>query len=153
MRALRIGTRRSKLALIQANMYGSALEKAGYRTEIVEVESAGDRDRTSPLRDIKGRGVYSSELNERIVAGEIDLAVHSAKDLPTFLPEEVEIVGVLPRGSAGDVFVSDYTHSSIPPQSVVGTSSLRRRVEMLSRRQDLLIKDIRGNIETRIGKV
>lgn len=153
MKRIKIGTRGSRLALIQAEMYRKTIEESGYDTEIVRIESEGDRDKTSPLRQIRKRGIFSSTLNDRILAGDIDIAVHSAKDLPTFLPEGVQVAGVLPRGAPEDVLISPVNLYELSPGSTVGTSSERRRIELLNHRPDLVVKDIRGNIETRIGKI
>lgn len=153
MSSIRIGTRGSRLALIQAEMFRLAIERSGYSTEIVEIESEGDRDKTSPLREIKKKGVFSSTLNDMVLAKDVDIAVHSAKDLPTFLPEEIRVAGVLPRGPPEDILVSPMNFSELPSNSCIGTSSFRRKIEIQNHRPDLTVKDIRGNIETRIRKV
>lgn len=150
---LRIGSRGSKLALIQANMLKDHLASFGINCTIVTIETAGDIDRTTPISRMKSVGVFVSELNDRILSGEIDAAVHSAKDIPTFLPESIEISSVLKRGDASDVLVSERPLNEIEPGQVIGTSSVRREYELKNIRTDLKVSSIRGNIDTRISRV
>ena len=150
---LRIGSRGSKLALIQANMLKDHLASFGINCTIVTIETAGDIDRTTPISRMKSVGVFVSELNDRILSGEIDAAVHSAKDIPTFLPESIEISSVLKRWDASDVLVSEHPLSEIEPGQVIGTSSVRREYELKNIRTDLKVSSIRGNIDTRISRV
>ncbi|EQD58428.1 Tetrapyrrole biosynthesis, hydroxymethylbilane synthase, partial [mine drainage metagenome] len=117
-----------------------------------EVETPGDRDREAPIYTMGGTGVFVSTLNEKILSGEIDVAVHSAKDIPTSIPGDIEIAGVLERGPVEDLLVSRAPLERIPKGSVVGTSSLRRSHEILFARPDLKVKSIRGNVDTRIRK-
>lgn len=153
MPSIRVGTRGSPLALIQARMFCERLEQLGFESEVVEIESEGDRDRVTPLREIRKKGIFSSTLNDKVISKEIDLAVHSAKDLPTFLPSDLEVAGVLPRGPPEDVLVSQFSLKDLPDGATIGTSSFRRKIEMKNQRPDLKIKEIRGNIETRVRKV
>ena len=150
---LRIGSRGSKLALIQANMLKDHLASFGINCTIVTIETAGDIDRTTPISRMKSVGVFVSELNDRILSGEIDAAVHSAKDIPTFLPESIEISSVLKRGDVSDVLVSEHPLDEIEPGQVIGTSSVRREYELKNIRTDLKVSSIRGNIDTRISRV
>ena len=150
---LRIGSRGSKLALIQANMLKDHLASSGVNCTIVTIETTGDIDRTTPISSMKSVGVFVSELNDRILSGEIDAAVHSAKDIPTFLPESIEISSVLKRGEVSDVLVAEHPLREIESGHVIGTSSVRREYELRNIRPDLKVSSIRGNIDTRISKV
>ncbi len=152
MNGIRIGTRGSKLAMIQAKMLSAHLNSSGITTELIVVETAGDRDKEAPIYTMGGTGVFVSALNEKILSGEIDVAVHSAKDIPTSIPEDIEIAGVLERGPVEDLLVSRTPLERMPKGSVVGTSSLRRSHEILFARPDLEVKSIRGNVDTRIRK-
>ena len=150
---LRIGSRGSKLALIQANMLKDHLASSGVNCTIVTIETMGDIDKTTPISSMKSVGVFVSELNDRILSGEIDAAVHSAKDIPTFLPESIEISSVLKRGEVSDVLVAEHPLREIESGQVIGTSSVRREYELRNIRPDLKVSSIRGNIDTRISKV
>ncbi|MGC8514778.1 MAG: hydroxymethylbilane synthase [Thermoplasmata archaeon] len=152
MTRIRVGTRGSKLALIQTRMVTEILTSSGIETEIIEVETAGDINRDAPIYEMGGTGVFVSALNKQIVDGEIDIAVHSAKDIPTVLPDGVEIAGALKRGAVEDVLISRTPLDKLKPGSIVGTSSLRRIHEIKFFRPDLTVKSIRGNIETRVQK-
>ncbi len=149
---MNIGTRGSKLALIQASMVSDALIHSGTLCTITEISSHGDVDRNSPIYSLGRVGVFVESLNRKILDGEIDCAVHSAKDIPTTLEDGLEISAVLRRGSFTDSLVSGVPLSEMKPGSVIGTSSLRRIKALKSMREDLQIKDIRGNIDTRIEK-
>ena len=152
MTRIRVGTRGSRLALIQARMVTDLLTSSGIENEIIEVETAGDINKDAPIYEMGGTGVFVSALNKQIVEGKIDIAVHSAKDIPTVIPEEVEIAGALRRGAVEDVLISKTPLDKLRPGSVVGTSSLRRIHEIKFFRPDLSVKSIRGNIETRVQK-
>ncbi|MCL4452369.1 MAG: hydroxymethylbilane synthase [Candidatus Thermoplasmatota archaeon] len=152
MNQIRIGTRNSKLALIQTGMVSDVLRMSGIDAKIIEIETAGDIDRESPISSMGGTGVFVSALNEQIIDGRIDIAVHSAKDIPTVLPDRVEIAGAIARGPVEDMFISEVPLERLEPGSVVGTSSLRRSLELKFIRSDLTVKSIRGNIETRVRK-
>lgn len=153
MTNLKIGTRGSKLAMIQANMLKDHLKSSGIECTIVNIETMGDVDKTTPISRMKSVGVFVSELNDRILTGEIDAAVHSAKDIPTFLPVSIEISSVLKRGDVSDVLVADHPLMEIKAGEVIGTSSIRREYELKNIRPDLKVSSIRGNIDTRISKV
>lgn len=148
-----LGTRGSKLALIQTEMVTKALKEIGVEASIERIESHGDMDLHSPLYSMKGEGVFVNMINERVLSGEIDAAVHSAKDIPTALHEDLEICAVLEREDPRDAIVSHYTLNTLPYGATVGTSSLRRIRALENLRADLVIENIRGNIDTRISKV
>ena len=150
---LRIGSRGSKLAMIQANILRDHLASSGVNCTIVKIETMGDVDKTTPISSMKSVGVFVSELNDRILSGEIDAAVHSAKDIPTFLPDSIAISSVLKRGDITDVLVAEQPLMEIKPGQVIGTSSVRREYELKNVRPDLKVSSIRGNIDTRISKV
>jgi hydroxymethylbilane synthase len=157
MTPLRIGTRGSRLALWQATYVAERLHPfAGPRAvKLVEIQTAGDRVRDVPLAQIGGEGVFTKEIQRALLAGEIDVAVHSLKDLPTVPVAGLVLAAVPPRGPTGDAFVSlRHVHfAALPVGAVVATSSLRRRAQALHRRPDLRLGDIRGNVETRLRKL
>lgn len=160
---LRIGTRGSALALAQTNMFVAALarahgwsaQEAASRTEIVTIKTTGDRVQDRPLYDIGGKGLFAKELEEALLEGRIDAAVHSLKDLPGLLPEGFKIACHLPREDARDVLVAKSAKSlhDLPNAAVVGTSSVRRRAMLLHARPDLTLTIFRGNVDTRLRKI
>lgn len=152
MSPVRLATRPSKLAMKQAGMVASLLNEMGMSVDILEVSSRGDSDRTSPLFRIGGAGVFVEEINRKILQGEADIAVHSAKDLPSQLPDELEIIAVLAREKPVDVLISRSDLASLPSGSVIGTSSIRRIHELGFVRGDLKVENLRGNLDTRIEK-
>ena len=153
---LLIGTRGSPLALWQArHVWALLLEAHGLGEGDVGlsvITTSGDRIKDAPLRDFGGKGLFTKEIDEALLRGDVDLAVHSMKDLPTFLPENIVIAAVLPRADVRDAFVSPKAPSlaELPPGSVVGTSSLRRGAQVKRLRPDLRVIDFRGNVETRL---
>lgn len=153
---IRIGTRKSRLALAQTDMAVRALKNAypDIEAEIVEISSRGDRYIDRPISQIEGKGVFSSELEERILSGEIDAAVHSAKDLDIELPRGLEISAVLKRGDHRDVLVlpKGAVHDA-PDKQLIGTGSIRRRENLKRIYPNAVFKDIRGNVETRLYKL
>lgn len=149
---IRIGTRGSKLALIQADHVRSSLAAAGIETEIVTRTTHGDRERSGPIYRMSRVGIFVDELNSMILSGECDVAVHSAKDMPSSIDDDLEVSAVLPRASFRDVLVSDRNLSELRKGAVIGTSSMRRIAELRAVRNDLEVRDIRGNIDTRIEK-
>src|SRR5581483_3011307 len=157
MAPLRIGTRGSRLALWQAHFVADALRPlaAPRPVELVEIQTVGDQVRDVPLAQIGGIGVFTKEIQRALLAGAVDVAVHSLKDLPTLPVEGLTLAAVPPRGPTGDVFVSrrHARFEDLPPGAVVGTSSLRRRAQALHRRPDLRLVDLRGNVETRLRKL
>jgi len=149
-----IGTRGSRLALWQANHVARLLEHLA-TVQVVEIETAGDQVRDVPLAQIGGEGVFTKELERALLDGRITLAVHSLKDLPTVPVEGLLLAAVPERGPVGDVFISHrYANfDSLAAGATVATSSLRRRAQMLHRRPDLRVVNIRGNVETRLRKL
>ncbi|MGD2105835.1 MAG: hydroxymethylbilane synthase, partial [Anaerolineae bacterium] len=154
---LRIGTRASDLALWQANRVARLLSRAhpNLRFEIVEVSTWGDRDRQTPLRLSGGVGVFVKGLEYALLDEEIDLAVHSLKDMPSRVPPHLALGAVPERGDPRDALVSaaGLTLLDLPSRSRVGTGSPRRRAQLLAVRPDLDIVGIRGNVETRLAKL
>jgi hydroxymethylbilane synthase len=157
MNPLRIGTRGSPLALWQARYVADRLRPltAPRPVEVVEIETSGDRFGEAALTQIGGDGVFTKEVQHALLAGAVDVAVHSLKDLPTACIAGLTLAAVPERGPSGDVFVS-HKHrrfDELPPGAVVGTSSLRRRSQAWHRRPDLSFVNLRGNIETRLRKL
>jgi hydroxymethylbilane synthase len=152
---LRIGTRGSALALAQAEMVRVALVARGVAAEIVTLRTTGDRVQDRPLADIGGKGLFTKELEEALLARRIDLAVHSMKDVPPDVPDGLEIGAILPREDARDIFVSHKarTLAEQPPGTRIGTSSVRRRAQVLRARPDVEIVSLRGNVDTRLRKL
>ncbi len=155
MDQVRIATRRSPLALAQTQWVASRLEQAhpGLRVELVPIITTGDR-RTGPLTEIGGKGLFTIELEEALRKGQVDLAVHSAKDVPTPLDDDLPIVATPCRADPRDVLVSRAGGglSSLPTGARVGTSSLRRRAQLLHWRDDIDVVPIRGNVDTRMKR-
>jgi hydroxymethylbilane synthase len=158
-RPLLIGTRGSPLALWQARHVWSRLLEAGGLREgdagLNVITTSGDRITDQPLRDLGGKGLFTKEIDEALLRGDADLAVHSMKDLPTELPDGICIAAVLPRADVRDAFISHKAASlaDLPAGAVVGTSSLRRAAQVLRLRPDLRVVDFRGNVETRLKKL
>ena len=150
-----IGTRGSKLALAQANLVKDLLAKNGVKTELKIIRTSGDTFTDRPLHEVKGFGVFVREIDEAMLAGNIDIAVHSMKDVPTERPPELTIAAVMKRDSPYDFLLtrSGTTLNDLPAGAVIGTTSLRRRAQLLRFRHDLNIKDLRGNIDTRLRKL
>jgi hydroxymethylbilane synthase len=150
-----LGTRGSRLALAQSNMV-LQLMKEKYPEEMVElkiISTVGDRVHDQPLASLGGFGAFVKELDNKILSGEIDIAVNSLKDMPVVPTEGTVIAAILPRGHVEDVFVSTKPLEHMRPGSVIGTSSVRRRCLLLNLRPDLVVKDLRGNVPTRLGKM
>ncbi len=149
---MRLGTRGSPLALAQAQQVADALGDA----ELVPIKTSGDAGgrpgAESGAVDDKSR--FVREIEQALLAGEIDLAVHSAKDLPSELPEGLEIAGVPTREDARDAFVGQAgSLEAVPESARIGTSSLRRRAQLLALRPDLELIDLRGNVDTRLSRL
>jgi hydroxymethylbilane synthase len=157
MTPLRVGTRGSPLALWQARHVLGLLHAAApdLAVELVEIETAGDRVRDVPLVQLGGEGAFTKAIQHALLERHVDVAVHSLKDLPTFVVPGLVLAAVPPRGPTGDALVSVKYRSFdvLPPWSVVATSSLRRKAQLLFRRPDLKLVDIRGNVETRLRKL
>ncbi len=155
--SLRIATRKSPLALWQAEHVRARLQEAhsGLVVELVTMSTQGDRILDSPLAKIGGKGLFVKELEQRMLAGDADIAVHSMKDVPAELPDGLEIGAILEREDPREAFVSNrYANvNSLPQGARVGTSSLRRQCQLRARRPDLEILDLRGNVGTRLGKL
>jgi hydroxymethylbilane synthase len=151
---LRIGTRGSKLALWQAEETARLLRAVGYEPELVIVKTTGDKRTDVSLASIGGKGLFIKELEEALERGEIDLAVHSLKDVPSLIPEHFTLAGFLERADPRDAWVhpSNVPIADLPAGSIVGTSSPRRRAQLLALFPHLRIEDIRGNVDTRIEK-
>jgi hydroxymethylbilane synthase len=156
---LRLGTRGSPLALVQANMVRAQLAAAhGLSPEqiaIVVIRTTGDVVRDRPLSEVGGKGLFTKEIEEALIAGTIDFAVHSAKDMPTVLPPGLAIVATLPREDPRDAFISRKARSlgELARGAVVGTASLRRQALVKRLRRDLAVVTFRGNVETRLRKL
>ncbi|MHA6801456.1 hydroxymethylbilane synthase [Bounagaea algeriensis] len=150
---LRIGTRGSALAMAQTGRVAEALEQAGYTTQIVTVSTAGDQD-TRSISEI-GVGVFTSALREALAAGEVDVAVHSFKDLPTEPDPRLSLAAVPEREDPRDAWIGrdGLTLGELPPGSVVGTGSPRRASQLRAMGLGLDVRDIRGNVDTRMRKV
>ncbi len=156
---LRIGSRGSPLALVQAREVKSRLAAAAgldpERIEIKVIRTTGDLVQDRPLADAGGKGLFAKEIEEALLASVIDLAVHSSKDLPTTLPAGLALAGFLPREDARDAFISCKAKAlrDLPPGSTVGTASPRRHAFVKRLRPDIAVVTLRGNVETRLRKL
>ena len=152
-----IATRASQLALWQAFHIKERVEKSfpDVEVEINKITSRGDKILDRPLALVGGKGHFTKELEDEMLAGHAHLAVHSLKDVPTYIPEGLELVAITERQDQSDVFLSHRyeTLEALPVGAVVGTTSLRRRMQILQKRPDLKIKDLRGNVNTRLRKL
>ncbi|SFA38946.1 hydroxymethylbilane synthase [Parageobacillus thermantarcticus] len=157
MRKIIVGSRRSKLALTQTNWVIEQLKQLGapFEFEIKEIVTKGDKIIDVTLSKVGGKGLFVKEIEHAMLNSEIDMAVHSMKDMPAVLPEGLIIGCVPPREDHRDVLISKNkeTFANLPSGAVVGTSSLRRSAQLLAQRPDLTIKWIRGNIDTRLAKL
>lgn len=156
MKAIRVGTRGSRLAIAQTEIALAALRKAnpGVRFEVVTISTKGDVDKR-PLFTMDEKGIFEKEVNDAVKKGEVDFAVHSLKDIPSDLSEELIVASIPKRASPNDVLVNDKDQKlkELAPGSTVGTSSLRRAVQLAKHRPDIQVRPIRGNVETRVKKV
>src|SRR5215469_10640969 len=152
---LRVGSRGSKLARAQAELVRQALSRNQVETDLVTVTTTGDRVKDKPLADIGGKGLFAKELEEALLAGRIDLAVHSMKDLPVEIPPGLQIIATPMRENPADVLVSrdGATLEDFSKDARLGTSSVRRTAQIARRRPDLRILPLRGNVDTRIAKL
>ena len=152
---IRLGTRSSRLALWQARKVAALLEACGVDCDIVPIETRGDDISDRPLPEIGGDGVFTERIESALRASTIDIAVHSLKDLPVQDPDELCVGAILGREEVRDVLISrSGAHlAALPPGAVIGSSSTRRQAQVLSLRPDLVVRPIRGNVETRIRKV
>ncbi len=155
---LRVGTRGSALSRVQTELALAALREAGIKAEPVVIRTEGDRDRATSLRILGGRGVFVRAIETALLGGEIDLAAHSAKDIPSTLQPGTALAAFLPRSDVRDALVTPTERGwsatdDLPVGARVGTGSRRRAAQLRSRRPDLEIVDIRGNVDTRIRKL
>ncbi len=152
---IRLATRGSTLALRQATSVASALESRRREVELVEVETTGDQLADELIHRLGTTGAFVRNLDEKVIDGEADAAVHSMKDMPTEFPDELVVAGVPERAPAGDVLVTPDGGrlSGLPKGAAVGTSSLRRKAQLLSQRPDLDVQPLRGNVDTRVQKL
>ena len=157
MRKIKIGTRASRLALWQAQFVADELKKffPALEIELVKVHTTGDKILDAPLAKIGGKGLFTKELEIQMARGEIDLAVHSLKDVPTELPAGFRIAAITRRAQPFDALVSNKFSSlaELPSGAVVGSSSLRRAAQVLALRPDIKLENLRGNVETRLRKL
>ncbi|WP_375381489.1 hydroxymethylbilane synthase [uncultured Sphingomonas sp.] len=153
----RLGSRGSPLALVQANLVRDALAAAhGWAPEtirIVVIRTTGDRVQDRPLAEIGGKALWTKELDRALLTGEVDACVHSMKDVETVRPAEIRLAATLPRADTRDRLVGAPSIAALRPGAVVGTSSPRRRAQLLARRPDLTVVTFRGNVDTRLAKL
>jgi hydroxymethylbilane synthase len=154
-RAVRIGTRGSQLALWQANEVAKHLAEQGYRPEVIPYKTTADKRQDVPLASIGGKGLWVKELEEALLRREIDMAVHSLKDVPSIIDDQFVLAAFLERADPRDAWVNleGIPIPSLPDGAVVGTSAPRRRAQLRALYPNLRIDDIRGNIDTRINKL
>ncbi len=152
---LRLGSRKSKLALWQANFVKEKLEALGIEIEIVLITTSGDKILDVPLAQIGGKGLFVKEIENALLEDEIDFAVHSLKDVPAFIPKGLSVDIFLERENPKDAFVSknSKTLDELPQGAKIGTSSIRRSIQILQRRKDINIENLRGNVDTRLKKI
>ncbi|HEX6176230.1 MAG TPA: hydroxymethylbilane synthase [Candidatus Binatia bacterium] len=155
MIGFRIGSRGSALALAQADWVKRKLEQTGLKVEIIVIKTSGDRFVDRTIQSLGGKGIFTKEIEDALLSGTIDLAVHSMKDLPTELPKGLAIAAVPQREDARDVLVSreNIPLKDLPKGAQLATGSLRRRSQILNYRSDLTMIPIRGNVDTRLQKL
>jgi hydroxymethylbilane synthase len=151
---LRLGTRTSALARAQADQVRAALvaRHPGLAVELVGIRTTGDRLARGPLAPVGGKGLFVKEIEEALLAGAIDCAVHSMKDLPVRLARGCAVAAVPPRADPRDVLVGGGALAALPAGTRIGTASLRRRAQLLARRRDLAVEMLRGNVDTRLAR-
>jgi hydroxymethylbilane synthase len=152
---IRIGSRGSQLALWQAHHIADTLRILGHEVSIDIIRTTGDRMQNVAFASVGAKGMFTKEIEEALLTGTIDLAVHSLKDLPTELGESFALAAIPPRADARDVLVSEKYQSfaALPAGAVVGTSSLRRQAQLRAHRPDLQYVEFRGNVDTRLAKL
>lgn len=152
---LRLGTRASALARWQAQWVADRLSSAGVSVELVFIATQGDQQQRQAIGTLGSQGVFTKELQRALLAGQIDLAVHSLKDLPTDAVEGLKLAATPPRETVHDVLLtaSGCSLVALPSSALVGTGSLRRRAQLLHARADLRLADLRGNVDTRLAKL
>jgi hydroxymethylbilane synthase len=153
--AVRIGTRGSQLALWQANEVANKLSERGFRPEIITIKTTGDKRHDVSIATIGGKGLFIKELEEALDRGEIDIAVHSLKDVPSIIPERFLLAAFLDRADPRDAWIhlDGQRIDELPEDAVVGTSAPRRRTQLTALYPHLRVDEIRGNVDTRIGKM
>lgn len=150
---IRIATRKSKLALWQAHHVAHLLQaKFNIPTELVPVVTKGDRILDIPLAEIGGKGLFLKEIEDALIRGDADIAVHSMKDVPSQMPDELVLAAMLERENPSDALIGADSLEALPKGAIVGTASLRRHAQLLAARPDLDIKTLRGNVDSRIAK-
>jgi hydroxymethylbilane synthase len=157
MQGLRLGTRGSPLALAQARKVAAAIETAqrwpdGW-VQIVEITTTGDKVKDRPLAEIGGKGLWTKELDRALLDEEVDFCVHSMKDVESIRPKQIHIAAVRPRGDVRDRIIGAASIDELKQGAVVGTSSPRRKAQLLRLRPDLKVVSLRGNVETRLKAV
>ena len=152
---LRIATRKSPLAIWQAEEVQRHLEAVGAESELIRMSTKGDEILDQPLAKIGGKGLFIKELERGMLNGDADIAAHSMKDLPSVFPDGLHLGAIMKRENPGDAFVSNnYTSlDELPEGAIVGTCSLRRRCQILAKYPKLSIRDLRGNVNTRLAKL
>src|SRR5215470_1806096 len=153
---MKLGTRGSALALWQANWTKTELEKRwpDVSVELIPIKTTGDKILDVPLAKIGGKGLFTKEIDEALLDGRIDLAVHSLKDVPFQLPDGIDFAAVPEREDSRDVFISNGPAlKDLPPGARIGTSSLRRQVQLRHRFPALHLESLRGNVDTRLRRV
>jgi hydroxymethylbilane synthase len=150
-----IGTRGSRLALWQTEYIGGLLKEKQHSIEFEKkiIKTTGDKITDVPLAKIGGKGIFVKELDDAVLDGRVDFAVHSMKDVPVDLPEGLVIAAVPEREETNDALISKYALDELPKGAVVGTSSLRRIAQVKNYRADISVKDLRGNVDTRLRKL
>lgn len=152
---LKIATRKSPLAIWQAEEVQRHLHKAGAETELVRMSTRGDEILNQPLAKIGGKGLFIKELERGMLGGLADMAAHSMKDLPSVFPEGLHLGAIMKRENPTDAFVSNKYEclADLPEGAIVGTCSLRRRCQLLAKYPHLTVNDLRGNVNTRLSKL
>ena len=148
--SLIVGTRGSRLAMAQTERVCGQLAERGIETEITEIKTVGDARSQVPMHQVGGQGIFVRALDDAILAGEIDFAVHSMKDIPAFRPEGLSMAAILKRDSPADFLVHECDIEDI---HVVGTSSTRRRAQLMRSSLDVEVRELRGNVDTRLRKL
>ena len=158
---IKLGTRKSPLALAQAHQVRDLLIAAhsGLTVEIIHITTSGDKFLAQPLADIGGKGLFTKEIEEGLLAGDLDIAVHSMKDMPTVIPYNLIIGAMLPREDPCDMLIGEGLHGALsgladlPKNALFGTSSLRRAAQVKIKRTDVQIVPFRGNVQSRLAKL
>lgn len=153
MKLIKIGTRDSQLALWQAHTVANKLNEIGYQTEIVAVKSDGDIQLDKPLYELGITGIFTKTLDVAMLSGKVDIAVHSMKDVPTALPQDIVQAAVLKRANTVDLLIHKGNTDFLNTEATIATSSLRRKAQWLNKYPQHSIEDLRGNVNTRLKKL